>query len=213
MLITAVYFTSMSTASAKTVPKVWPVVRPLFCTCIPIAAGVTPATVPISRMCPSVTTLPAVTSAIAAIRNLQSILEALADSCQDTKDLRLLTEKVRTRLSRTIVEPHLDEDGTLHAAVIDPDLERSLADTIAGVEGIGNLPQGFLSRFVDETANALLSMAKDGRDPVLVTRASLRPFLSEAIAGVIPNAAVISYQETGPAKKVETSTRIAVPTP
>ena len=40
-----------------------------------------------------------------------------------------------------------------------------------------------------------------GRDPVLITRATLRPFLAEAIAGVIPNAAVLSYQETAPAKK------------
>ncbi len=53
-------------------------------------------------------------------------------------------------------------------------------------------------------------MAKTGRDPVLVTRSSLRPFLADAIAGVIPNAAVLSYQETTPAKKVETTQRIAV---
>jgi flagellar biosynthesis component FlhA len=46
---------------------------------------------------------------------------------------------------------------------------------------------------------------------VLVTRAALRPFLAEAIAGVIPNAAVLSYQETAPARKVETTARIAVP--
>ena len=54
-------------------------------------------------------------------------------------------------------------------------------------------------------------MARDGRDPVLLTRSSLRPFLAEAIAGVIPNAAVLSYQETSPARRVETAARIAVP--
>jgi flagellar biosynthesis component FlhA len=53
-------------------------------------------------------------------------------------------------------------------------------------------------------------MARDGRDPVLVTRASLRPFLAEAVAGVIPNAAVLSYQETSAAKKVETTERVLV---
>ena len=57
---------------------------------------------------------------------------------------------------------------------------------------------------------ALSSMARDGRDPVLVTRASLRPFLAEAVAGVIPNAAVLSYQETSAAKKVETTERVLV---
>jgi flagellar biosynthesis protein FlhA len=144
------------------------------------------------------------------IRNLQTILEALADACAETKDLRQLTEHVRGRIARTIVEPHLDPAGTLHAAFLDPDLERNLAEALAGNEGAANLPAGFLGRFVDRTAEALSTMARNGRDPVLVTRASLRPFLAEAIAGVIPNAAVLSYQETSPARKVETTQRIAV---
>ena len=144
------------------------------------------------------------------IRNLQTILEALADACLETKDVRALTEHVRSRLCRTIVEPHLDPTGTLHAAFLDPELERNLAEALAGNDGVANLPTGFLGRFVDRTAEALSSMVRGGRDPVLVTRASLRPFLAEAIAGVIPNAAVLSYQETSPAKKVETTQRIAV---
>lgn len=144
------------------------------------------------------------------IRNLQTILEALADACLETKDVRALTEHVRSRLCRTIVEPHLDPTGTLHAAFLDPELERNLAEALAGNDGVANLPTGFLGRFVDRTAEALSSMVRGGRDPVLVTRASLRPFLAEAIAGVIPNAAVLSYQETTPAKKVETTQRIAV---
>ncbi|MDA7494594.1 flagellar biosynthesis protein FlhA [bacterium] len=144
------------------------------------------------------------------IRNLQTILEALADSIVETKDSRQLTEQVRSRLARTICEPHLDTSGTLHAVFLEPELERNLSEALAGNDGAANLPQGFLARFVDNTAEALSSMAKDGRDPVLVTRASLRPFLADAVSGVIPNAAVLSYQETTPAKKVETTQRVAV---
>ena len=124
--------------------------------------------------------------------------------------LPTLTEHVRTRLARTICEPHLDPTGTLHAVFLDPDLERNLSDALSGNDGVGNLPQGFLGKFVDSTAEALSSMARDGRDPVLVTRASLRPFLAEAVSGVIPNAAVLSYQETSVAKKVETTERVLV---
>ena len=144
------------------------------------------------------------------IRNLQTILEGLADASVETKDAQKLTEHVRARLARTIVEPHLDGTGTLHAVFLDPDLERNLSEALAGNEGVANLPSGFLGRFVDSTAEALSAMAQEGRDPVLVTRAGLRPFLAEAVAGVIPNAAVLSYQETTPAKKVETTRRVAV---
>jgi flagellar biosynthesis protein FlhA len=147
------------------------------------------------------------------IRNLQTILEALADACVESKDARHLTEQARARIARTIVEPHLDAQGVLHAAFLDPDLERSLADALAGNDGLGNLPPGFLGQFVDRTAEALAAMTRAGRDPVLVTRATLRPFLAEAVTGVIPNAAVLSYQETGAAKRVESVQRIAVASP
>ena len=144
------------------------------------------------------------------IRNLQTILEGLADASIETKDARQLTEQVRTRIARTICEPHLDQTGTLHAVFLDPDLERNLSEALSGNDGVNNLPQGFLGKFVDSTAEALSSMARDGRDPVLVTRASLRPFLAEAVAGVIPNASVLSFQETSVAKKVETTERVLV---
>ena len=97
-----------------------------------------------------------------------------------------------------------------HGIAAGAELRRLPAEALSGSEGATNLPSGFLSRFVANTAEALSEMAKSGRDPVLVTRASLRPFLSEAINGVIPNAAVLSYQETTPANKVETLQRIAV---
>ena len=40
---------------------------------------------------------------------------------------------------------------------------------------------------------------------------ALRPFLAEAIAGVIPNAAVLSYQETSSAKRVESVQHVELP--
>ena len=144
------------------------------------------------------------------IRNLQQILEALADVAGETKDPSHLTEQVRAKIARTVVEPYLSDDGDLNVAVIEPNLERSLADTIGGTEGMTTLPPGFLGRFVESVAESLSGMVDDGHEPVLLTRSSLRPFLAEAITGVIPNAAVLSYQESAPAKRVETSRTISV---
>lgn len=144
------------------------------------------------------------------IRNLHTILQAIADSLGETKDPKILVELARTALARTILEPHLDKEGTLHAVVLDPQLEKSLADAVAGTEGLASLPDGFLAKFVDSTAKALAGMVQEGRDPVLITRSTLRPFLAEAVASVIPNASVLSYQETSPATKVETTTRVSV---
>jgi flagellar biosynthesis protein FlhA len=145
------------------------------------------------------------------VRNLQQILEALADSVGDTKDLAQLTERVRMRIARTIIHPYLSDEGDLNVVVIEPNLERSLADAVGGTEGLKSLPPGFLGRFVERVAETLSAMVNDGREPVLLTRASLRPFLAEAITGVIPNAAVLSYQESTPARRVEKASTITVP--
>ena len=56
--------------------------------------------------------------------------------------------------------------GTLHAATIEPQLEKALADADGRSRRAPHaLPQGFLSRFVDGTAQALASMANGGREP------------------------------------------------
>ena len=146
------------------------------------------------------------------IRNLQQILESLADAAGETKDIAQLTERVRTQIARTVIEPYLTPDGFLNVSVIDPNLERGLADAVTGTDGMGSLPPGFLGRFVESVAESLSGMVNEGQEPVLLTRATLRPFLAEAVNGVIPNAAVLSYQETTPAKRVETVATIAVPT-
>ncbi len=147
------------------------------------------------------------------VKNLQVILESLADHATDAAqfDARALAERARTALARAICEPYLDDEGTLHAAVVEPQLEKALADAISGRQGLDQLPPGFLARFVDGTAEALAELVKDGRDPVLITRASLRPFLADAVTGVVPNAAVLSYQESAVAKRVETRSRVTVP--
>ena len=74
-----------------------------------------------------------------------------------------------------------------------------------------NLPPGFLSRFIDNVADSMSTMTKAGRDPILITRASLRPLLAEALTTSIPGAVVVSYPETAPATRVETMARITVP--
>src|SRR5262249_40916341 len=66
-----------------------------------------------------------------SIRNLDLLLEALADASADTKDLKVVTEKVRTRMARTIVERYA-QGGKLRAVTIDPGLERQLVDAVGG---------------------------------------------------------------------------------
>ncbi len=139
-----------------------------------------------------------------SIRNLGLILEALADGAMETKDLRTLTEEVRRRLARSIVEPFLDEEGTLWAVTLDQTLERTMADAVVARGGdLSNLPPGFLGKLVDSASAELQKAIQSGHEPVLLTRAALRPFLAETLLAAVPGGAVLSYQEAAVAKRIE----------
>ena len=60
------------------------------------------------------------------IRDLESILEAIADVAPRTKDTEILTEYARNAISRAICHQHKADDGRLHCITLDPSLEELL---------------------------------------------------------------------------------------
>ena len=143
-----------------------------------------------------------------AIRNLPIILEAIGDAAQESKDPNHLIEAARLRIARSIVEPFLANEGTLNIATIEPELERQLLAAVTGNGDQEVMAQGLLGSFVEETAKVLAGLVRNGHQPVLVTRAGLRPFLAEAVVGAIPGSATFSYQEIATVKKVNVMEQI-----
>ena len=64
------------------------------------------------------------------INDLVTILETLADYGTMIKDSEVLTEHVRQALKRTIVEPHLNQEGVISVVTLHPDLEELLGSNI-----------------------------------------------------------------------------------
>ena len=128
------------------------------------------------------------------IRNMPRILETLSEVAAESKDMGRLVEAVRLALARAICEPLRDPEGKLHVVTIDGPLEARLLGAITH-GGTDTLPDGMLGRFVESAASMLAELVKQGKSPVLVTRAGLRPFFSEAVGGAIPGAAVLAYPE------------------
>ncbi len=60
------------------------------------------------------------------ISNLPRILEGLAHHAPATKDPVELTERIRADLGRVLCDRYRDEQGRLHAVVLDPRLEMEL---------------------------------------------------------------------------------------
>ncbi|MBU0753715.1 MAG: flagellar biosynthesis protein FlhA, partial [Planctomycetes bacterium] len=146
-----------------------------------------------------------------SIRNLPLILESLADQGTITKDPNLLTEAVRTRLARAIVEPHLDAKKTLYALALDPSIE-GFFDSAKSSENPGSrISPIFLQKIIDSIADSYQQALRQGKEPVLLVKAQLRRTLSDLVMTSIPRLAVLSYNEITNVSQVESVGVVSFP--
>ena len=141
-----------------------------------------------------------------SIRNLPAVLEVVADNCQRTRDAEALTELVRQRLGRALVEMHTDRAGTLFAITLDPAIEVRLAAAVGG-HGDPEAPPvspAWLQSLVERIGERLAAATKSGQDVVVLARSNVRRFLNELVKASLPKVSVLSYNEIVQARAVET---------
>ena len=126
-----------------------------------------------------------------SIRDLRSILEALADHGGAVKNPDELTELVRQRLARRITRSHLGADGSLRPLVLDPRAEAMFRE---------QHPRNAraLSRLTDDLAASARDLTRNDESPVLVVAPDIRRVVAGVAARHVPGLAVISYREVDP---------------
>ena len=131
------------------------------------------------------------------INDLVTILETLADYGNTTKEAEMLTEYVRQSLSRTVVKPHLDENGTLQVVTILPDTEelisRSIQKSSAG--SIPVLQPDMVTKLFDSITATHNQLVMRGIPHVLLSSPKIRPALKNLISYNFPDLAVLSLNE------------------
>ncbi len=141
------------------------------------------------------------------IRDLVTILEAVADVADSTKDPEILVEHVRRSLGKVISEQHVDEAGTLRGIVLSPRLEATLMGFFSprGNKGPASLPGPDqltdLMRRLDALAR---KHGGDGHPVVLVTPPTLRVGVRRLLEPVLPNIPVLSLAELPPQVTLDT---------
>jgi flagellar biosynthesis protein FlhA len=135
-----------------------------------------------------------------SIRDLRTVLEALADGAQQTKDSEQLTEMTRQRLFRQISAAHRDPQGVLHAIVLDAHVEemfrRSLRE-LANGQG-GALDPEEMRRLGLALEAAAQRQRSLGRTAVLLTGPDLRRYVRAFAERRCPTVAVLSLREIEP---------------
>jgi flagellar biosynthesis protein FlhA len=138
------------------------------------------------------------------IRDLVTILEALGDAGEQTKDVELLTEHARRALTNVIARQHAGGDGSVSAITIGPAMETALMNLLSPRSGSQNttLTPETLSGALRDLERLATRFASEGRLPPLVTPPALRVGVRRLLEPVMPGLSVISLGELPPSVKL-----------
>jgi flagellar biosynthesis protein FlhA len=128
------------------------------------------------------------------VRDLTTILEALADVAVVSKDPDLMTEAVRGALGRAICRQYQNERGELPAISFTPSLEQKLISSIVKTDhgAVLALEPSQAQHLASRIANALATAVAQ---PVLLCTPTLRPHLWRLFTRVLPHLGVLSHNE------------------
>ena len=146
------------------------------------------------------------------IRDLATILEAIADGARSTKEPLFLTEAVRHALSRAISMRYRASDGTIHAIALAPDLDTRLGASVMVQPGyVGLELSGSDSRMLIESVDrALKTLALQRYQPILLCTTRIRLALRNLTERHMPQLTVLSYEEILPSVSVQVHAQVEV---
>jgi flagellar biosynthesis protein FlhA len=150
-----------------------------------------------------------------SVRDLRTILEAVADAAARSKETGWLVDQSRRRLSRHITARVAGPDGVVHALTLDRSLEDALRASLGASEGeVALAPDLDTARRLISALEALASrMVTSGQSVVLLSPPDLRRPLHEFASRFVPELWVVTARELVPGTTIEPAgvVQIALP--
>ena len=131
------------------------------------------------------------------IRDLLAILEALADWAPATKDLNILSERVRHALARTITKMHRTGEGKIAAVTVGHTVETVIAEALQQTDqgSFLSLDPLLAQQLMNNLARSLEKMAAVKHQPIVMCSAQIRPHFKMLVDRFMPHVVVLSYDE------------------
>ena len=141
-----------------------------------------------------------------SIRNMVTILETIATYADRTnRNIGLITEYVRTALSRQICKSFVDKDNSLSTISIDPEIEDLIASSIHEdpIEGsILSIDPDTHRNIMDSIIKAYNRAKEHGFMPIFLVSPRIRSVTFTLMERELPDAVVLSYNEISPDVRV-----------
>ncbi len=141
-----------------------------------------------------------------SIRDLSTILEGIADALAFSRNPATLVEHVRARLARQICAQNTSMNGYLPLVALSAKWEQAFAESIIGQGEERSLAMqpSKLSEFMTAVRDRFEQAAREGEAPVLVTSASIRPFVRSLVERFRAQTTVLSQAEIHPRARLKT---------
>ncbi|MDP1632252.1 MAG: flagellar biosynthesis protein FlhA [Caulobacter sp.] len=141
-----------------------------------------------------------------SIRDLQTILEGVAEAAPHTASITQLVEAVRARLGRQLCWANRSEDGALPIVTLSPEWEAAFGEALMGQGEEKQLAMApsKLQEFIRGVREAFERAALAGDSPVLLTSPQIRPYVRSIIERFRGQTVVMSQNEVHPRAKLKT---------
>ncbi|MED5464152.1 MAG: type III secretion system export apparatus subunit SctV [Myxococcota bacterium] len=147
-----------------------------------------------------------------SIRDLRSVLQALAEWGQVESDTVMLTEYVRNALKRYISHKYTRGGNTLVVYLLDPQIEETVRGSIQHTQSGSYLalePE-ITQEILTSVRNEVGNLPPTAQNPVILTTMEIRRYFRKLVELEFPHLAVLSYQELSPDMNIQPIARISL---
>src|SRR4051812_21868460 len=118
-----------------------------------------------------------------SIRDLPTILEGISEACAITRNVLMISEHVRARLSRQLSDGAVDENGVIPIVALSPEWEQAFGESLTGQGDDRQLSMApsKLQEFIAGVRQNFERFAMQGETPILLTSPSVRPYVRSII--------------------------------
>ena len=130
------------------------------------------------------------------IKDMETIMETIADSAITVKDMDTITENIRTALKRTITRKFCD-GGVMRVITLSADLEKSIITSLTkGEQGMYlALSPDMMQSIIQQLGDEIRKFQELAQDPIVLTSQVVRQHFYHLIEQFYPNVYVLSFNE------------------
>jgi flagellar biosynthesis protein FlhA len=146
-----------------------------------------------------------------SIRDFVTILEALADNAQMTRDTDLLTEYVRQALGRAISKKFMREKKS-NVLTLDPNLEQIILDSVQKTEtgSYISIEPHVTNSIIKNLSDQIQKLLKLGQQPIVLASPIVRLYFKRLIDQAVPGIIVLSYNELDPQAEIQSVGMVSI---